>query len=246
MNNKVNLNDFDYHNKRLDSEKGLITKTNKDLLEKLNIITIGDLLNKTSDLDKLKELFPHTERGKRLYKEIMSINKLLKCKYQNIDPKIDFKKEDRVEYFLQFGFSRQLTNCLIRNKYDSKNFMDLLYANNFNDTVKRIPNLGEKLYTEMIYKTSIILSYYKDKFDNNVYQQQVENEYEDKSQHIIYEFDLACTGIEMALKNKNISSTDCKSIEDIISRLSNLIAEYKAVNHAKPLPEFANQYVKIK
>ena len=78
-------------------------------------------------------------------------------------PKIDFKKEDKVEYFRQFGFSTQLVNCLIRSRYDHKNFMNLLYADNFKDTVKRIPNLGKKLYIEMVYKSSIILYYYKNK-----------------------------------------------------------------------------------
>lgn len=233
---KVNLNDCDYYNKRLDSEIGLMTKSSKYWSEKLNIITIGDLLDKTNDSKKFRELFPSTEKGSRAYTEVMSICKLLKCKYQNVDPKIDFKKEDKAEYFRQFGFSTQLVNCLIRSRYDHKNFMNLLYADNFKDTVKRIPNFGKKLYIEMVYKSSIILFYYKNKFDNNVH--------ENHDGHTIYEFDLACTGIEMALKSKALSTDECESIEGIIARLNNLITEYKEMNIAKALPEFANQYVK--
>ena len=75
---KVNLNDCDYYNKRLDSEIGLMTKSSKYWSEKLNIITIGDLLDKTKNSKKFRELFPSTEKGSRAYTEVMSICKLLK------------------------------------------------------------------------------------------------------------------------------------------------------------------------
>ncbi len=223
-------------NIRLDSEEGLIYHGFLELLEEKGIITVGDLFEKAEDIDSLYRMLPP---GESYITGISNIIKLLKCKYLNIDPKIDFKLDNNIKYFKQFGFSTNTCNSLIRAGYNSSNFIDLLYLEP--KKLKRklkdihIANLG---YKEILYKTSIILSYYKSKYEKKLNEERTES-----AQDVITQFGLSCNEVENLISEGKLSFEDTNNIETQLDSLMNHLAVYKNSNYGNELPSYTTQFI---
>lgn len=227
-NNNVNLKSL-----RLDAEKGLMSQRLLKVLENLGITTVGDLLEQTKNFDEFSKKLPN---GQSIRKDMSNIIKLLKCKYLNEDPKINFKITERLPFYEQFGFSRQVISCLCRSRdFNPDKFIELLYSDS--NKLRNITRLGEAGYGEILYKMSIILNYYKSKYKSETEQ----NERNDAN-YLVPQFDLACCEIEDLLKKGKLSIERACAVRDKLNGLSNMMDEFINVNFGEELPSFVEQY----
>ena len=221
---------------RLDSEEGLIYQGFLNLLEEKGIITVGDLFEKAEDMDSLYRILPP---GESYITGISNILKLLRCKYLNVDPQINFKLDNNIEYFKQFGFSTNTCNSLVRAGYNNSNFIDLLYLEPRELKRKlRDIHIAVSGYKEILYKTSIILSYYQSRKKSNEGRKE-------STQDVITQFGLSCNELENLLREGELSSEDIDSIETQLGSLINLLTVYKKLNCGNKLPSYATQYIYI-
>ena len=227
-NNNVNLKSL-----RLDAEKGLMSQRLLKVLENLGITTVGDLLEQTKNFDEFSKKLPN---GQSIRKDMSNIIKLLKCKYLNEDPKINFKITERLPFYEQFGFSKQVISCLCRSRdFNPDKFIELLYSDS--NKLRNITRLGEAGYGEILYKMSIILNYYKSK-----YKSETEQNEGDDANYFVPQFDLACCKIENLIKEGKLSIERAYDIINKLNGLSNMMTEYINVNFGEELPEFVEKY----
>ena len=227
-NNNVNLKSL-----RLDAEKGLMSQSLLKVLENLGITTVGDLLEQTKNFDEFSKRLPN---GQSIRREMKNILMLLKCKYLNEDPKINFKITERLPFYEQFGFSRQVISCLCRSRdFNPDKFIEMLYSDS--NKLRNITRLGEAGYGEILYKMSIILNYYKSKYKRETAQTE-----RNDAEYLVPQFDLSCCGIEDLLKEGRLSIERACAVRDKLNGLSNMMDEYINVNFGEELPEFVEQY----
>lgn len=149
--------DEEYSDIKLNSLPGLLSETTLKLLNACGIITVGDLLQKSEDRDFHLMLLDE----KSVYKEFDAAIKLLKCKYLDIDPFIEFDPEKPIDETLtDFGFSTRVINAFRRRGYTSKDFFEVMNNNQNKQILSKIRNLGKKGLQEVIFKTSIVFDYY--------------------------------------------------------------------------------------
>lgn len=190
-------------------------------------------LNKQKNFDEFSKKLPN---GQSIRKDMSNIIKLLKCKYLNEDPKINFKITERLPFYEQFGFSRQVISCLCRSRdFNPDKFIELLYSDS--NKLRNITRLGEAGYGEILYKMSIILNYYKSK-----YKSETEQNEGDDANYFVSQFDLACCKIENLIKEGGLSVERACAVRDKLNGLSNMMTEYIIVNFGEELPSFVEQY----
>ena len=161
---KLNL-DPKYSNIKLESLSGLLTVASLKLLLQNNIITVGDLL-KVSDNSALYGMI--LNNPKSVYKEIRGAIRLLKCKFMNIDPLIEFvdtgnERADIREFGNEIGFSTKAENVLSRGGISPKRLFEIMHNPNEQSSLYRIRNAGEAIVQEIIYKTTIVTDFYDKK-----------------------------------------------------------------------------------
>lgn len=190
-------------------------------------------LNKQKNFDEFSKKLPN---GQSIRKDMLNIIKLLKCKYLNEDPKINFKITERLPFYEQFGFSRQVISCLCRSRdFNPDKFIELLYSDS--NKLRNITRLGEAGYGEILYKMSIILNYYKSK-----YKSETEQNEGDDANYFVSQFDLACCKIENLIKEGGLSVERACAVRDKLNVLSNMMTEYIIVNFGEELPSFVEKY----
>ena len=228
-----NINNVNLKSLRLDAEKGLMSQSLLKVLENLGITTVGDLLEQTENFDEFSKKLPN---GQSIRKDMLNIIKLLKCKYLNEDPKINFKITERLPFYEQFGFSRQVISCLCRSRdFNPDKFIELLYSDL--TRIRNVRGLGEAGYGEILYKMSIILNYYKSK-----YKSEAEQNEGDDANYLVPQFGLACCKIENLTKEGKLSIERAYDIINKLNGLSNMMTEYINVNFGEELPEFVEKY----
>ena len=167
----------DSSNIRLESLSGLLTDASLKLLAQNNISTVGDLL-KVSDNSALYGMI--LNNPKAVYTEIRGAIRLLKCKFMNIDPLIEFvDTEDAYKDMRQFGreigFSTRAENVLCRGGISPKKLYEIMHNPGEQASLYRIRNAGESIVQEIIYKTTIVTDFYDKK------EKQQENANEDET-----------------------------------------------------------------
>ena len=155
-NKLVNKDIQDYKNIRLESITGLLRERTLNTLIRNGIITVGNLFESYESNNFLSFISVNGS----LFHEITSVVKLLKCKYQGLDPKIDFNYGNNRDFFKSLGFTNPVCNYLIRAGYNQTNFFDLFNTPDFEKKLSNVRFLGQRDVKEILYKMSIILNYY--------------------------------------------------------------------------------------
>lgn len=157
--NTIKLNfSSGYPGIKIETLGGLLSETNISFLKKHGVMTIEDLLQKSQNRDLYKMILDENVSG---YKEIDVAIKLIKCKYLDVDPMIEFDPEKTMEETaVDFGFSTRVKKCLMKKIYTQKEFLDILGDKHKEEKLLDIKNMGEKGVKEVIVKSSIILDYY--------------------------------------------------------------------------------------
>ena len=220
MNISSNENLFEI---RLDSIRGLVSKLTLKYLEENNIIMVGDLLRKSCDNNFMNYLL---NSKLNVDKETLDVIKYLKCKYLNVDPQIDFSKEN---YFLrQFGFTTKSHNALARNGFNNQNIFELLDPNNKKRYLNKKRFLGEVGYEEVTCKLSIIYNYYKQK-----YQQDLMKSEDNSVKYLLPEFSYNCDEIMDLLLRGKLSLESTEKLIDRIEPLRMMLYEYNSAYFKK-------------
>lgn len=153
--------DSDYGNIRLESLSGLLTNNSLNFLSQYNIVTVGDIL-KVSDNSALYNIILNDT--KEVYKQIRGAIRLLKCKFMNIDPLIEFIDTEDIKTFCnEIGFSTRTTNVLIRNGITPMDLYEIMHNPTEQASLYRIKNSGDSTVQEIIFKTTILTDFYDKK-----------------------------------------------------------------------------------
>ena len=200
----------EYLDIKLNSLSGLLSQSALSLLlSAFNIITVGDLLKKSEDRDFYLSLL----NEKSVYKEIEVAIKLLKCKYLDVDPYIEFDSEKSIEELSDdFAFSTRVFNCLRRGGFTAKTFFDLMYDDQIEQKLSRIRNLGAKGLQEILLKTSIVFEYY------DRHKKKEENSKEDETLESLKE--------ELAQVRAEIERLNAR-IDEILAKIQEKTLTYK-------------------
>lgn len=201
---------------RLDSIRGLVSKATLKHLEENNIIMVGDLLEKSCNVDFIN----HLSNSKLMVdKETLDVIKYLKCKYLNVDPQIDFSKE--YFFLFQFGFTRRTHNALALMRVRNDNIFELLDPNNKKRYLNNYRLIGETVYDEVVCKLSIIYNYYKQK-----YQQDLMMAEANSVKYLLPEFKYNCDEIMNLLLSGKLSLESSQELLDRIDSLRMMLYEY--------------------
>ena len=220
MNISSNENLFEI---RLDSIRGLVSKLTLKYLEENNIIMVGDLLSKSCDNNFMNYLL---NSKLNVDKETLDVIKYLKCKYLNVDPQIDFSKENH--FLLQFGFTRRSHNALALMRIRNDNIFELLDPNNKKRYLNNYRLIGETVYDEVVCKLSIIYNYYKQK-----YQQDLMNAEDNSVKYLLPEFSYNCNKIMNLLLSGKLSLESTEELLDRIESLRMMLYEYNSAYFKK-------------
>ncbi len=154
-------------NIKLESLSGLLTGTALKLLSQNNIVTVGDLLT-ASDNSVLYDMILNDIKA--VYIEIRGAIRLLKCKFMNIDPLIEFvdtghQSDDMRQFSREIGFSTRTKNVLCLRGISPKRLYEIMHNANEQSSLYRMRNAGEGVVQEIIMKTTILTDFYdaKDK-----------------------------------------------------------------------------------
>lgn len=127
-----------------------------------NIKTIGDLSIKYQNNELFNLLGKNKFSG--YYFDILSTIKLLRCKYLNIDPLVDFNPDKPIRETLDdFGLSRRTKSVIMQSFNNSQMFLDILKDKEMVSKLSSIPEMNYYMLEEIIFKISIIINYYKNK-----------------------------------------------------------------------------------
>lgn len=150
-----------FKNIKLDSLKGIFNGHNIILLKKFNIVTLDQFFVLCLDEQLVKDICFCEET----YNTIMGINRLLRCKYLNEDPEIDFNfrndnLDDAKKLYEKLGFSLNVIYALLRAGYTTRIFFKTIGMPKSVNEFAKVKNLGIKGYREIIAKISIVKNYY--------------------------------------------------------------------------------------
>ncbi len=174
---KIELSD-ECSNIKLESINGLLTDDALKELMKKNIVTVGDLLKMPENEEYYNLLL---NKKTTTYMEIRGVIRLLKCKYMDIDPMIDFESDaDLYELSKEFGLSRRSANCLVRSGYTTKEFLELMHDEARETKLSRIRNAGSVVAQEILTKGSIVIDFYDKK------KEKLKNATEDETIEMLY------------------------------------------------------------
>lgn len=148
-------------NIRLDSIPELLTADALKLLNNKEIYTVGDLLEKSQNPEFSGEFI----KGK-LIREVRGVINLLKCKYLNIDPLIDIYSDDKI--FLGFwtssiGICSRTDRAFAIHGITPKKFYEMMHSKFAIDQLYKIPNIGDRAVSEIMFKGGIIADFYDKK-----------------------------------------------------------------------------------
>lgn len=154
-----------YYSINIESLKGLFSTSLMNFLNDNKILTIGSLLEISCNNDFWNTLL---DKDKILYYELLSVIKLLKCKYLGIDPNInisddDNKNDDIIEFFDKIGYSSRTRNCLSKALFTTKDIYIIMHSPNRERKFGRIRNAGVGVVNEIMIKTSIVIDFYDEK-----------------------------------------------------------------------------------
>ena len=196
---------------RLDSIRGLVSKATLKHLEENNIIMVGDLLEKSCNVDFIN----HLSNSKLMVdKETLDV-----IKYLNVDPQIYFSKE--YFFLFQFGFTRRTHNALALMRVRNDNIFELLDPNNKKRYLNNYRLIGETVYDEVVCKLSIIYNYYKQK-----YQQDLMMAEANSVKYLLPEFKYNCDEIMNLLLSGKLSLESSQELLDRIDSLRMMLYEY--------------------
>ncbi len=153
-----------YSNIRLESLSGLFTRPALKVLVQNNIFTVYDLLT-VSDDSKFYGMI--LNNPKAIYREIRGAIRLLKCKYLDIDPMINFEDTGMMAFGNEIGFSVRTINILLRGGMSPKMLYDIMKSPDRMDELCHIRNSGPSSVEEMIFKTTIVIDYYDKKAEKS-------------------------------------------------------------------------------
>ncbi len=155
----------DYSDIKLESLSGLFTSASLNLLLQYDVSTVGGLLKVSDNSDFYGMLL---NNSKAVYKEISGAIKLLRCKYMDIDPLIEFidtgdKYSDMKDFSKEIGFSTRAKNALLRGGISPKRLLEIMHNPSEQASLYRLKNAGETAVQEIIEKASIVVNFYDKK-----------------------------------------------------------------------------------
>lgn len=200
----------DFNNISINNLSMYFTHPILQLLEKLNIKTLGQLFKESQQPNFITNI-----QKSAVHQELMGTIKLLRCKYLKYDPLIDINDEEMtvLEMSASLGLSTRAYNGLKRGGilYDVnvKQFFEKMRDPSIRLKLQRVRNLGEAAITEILLKVGIVIDYY----DN------VKN----KSENIV-------TAENGKIEEINPTLTEADTLESLNAELQRLREERKRID----------------
>jgi len=150
-----------YKNIKLVDLKNFFSINALNLLGQYHVFTLEELFKSFEDEEFLKLLqFNRTKSNFRILVEINGTTKILRCKYLNEDPNIDFNN-----YVDSFGFSSRVARALTlysNRDVSIEDLFDMAKTNTFHKLINR-REIGLAAIDEISNKIMIAYNYYGDR-----------------------------------------------------------------------------------
>jgi len=133
------------------------------MLQDYGIFTLKELFEKFSSEEFVKHFnLMRTSSNQYLQQEILGTVRLLRCKYLNEDPILDFACPEQIDIRTSFGFSARVSSSLSRMRISAKTLFDMAEEDNF-ESLYEIRNINKMGVAEVSNKVKIIYNFYKNK-----------------------------------------------------------------------------------
>lgn len=214
-----------YSNIKLSSLTGLFCNSNAlDFLKGYEIITVGDLLEKSVKEDFYKAL----KANKNTYRDVVNAIKLLKCKYLDVDPLIRIDEDDSIlDFGNEIGLSTKAIYALARKQVTIKELINMIKKGTTKTELAGAYNLGEKGISEIVFKTSIVVDYYSTHENSNFTIKTPTEEMKSEDEKMYYEL------LEMRKQANDLVSKMDTMLDKLLERMVGQGTEEKGKFYTK-------------